>query len=1098
MSTEFSVIELKIIQFIKKYYLNKLIKGLLFSVLVFFLLSFIILLIEYFSFLSVSQKSWLISFYLLVQLSVFIYYVILPLLGFFGFRIKVSKEHINGILVKHFPEIKDKFWNLLELKKESNQENYSKELIIASIEQRIEALKPFDFTEAIKLRDNFKLFYGVGIIVFISVLIGLISPSFISEPGARLIHFTQQYTKPSPYHYSILNNQTTVGKGENFELRVKVEASEDYDNVLLHFGGNTYLMRVDSLNYYSYQFKNINNTLEVYFEINKFISEVYEIEVLPKPMLSSFKVSITKPKYTNLKSDSYENITELIVPIGSVCEFAFSTYETDTLIIVDKSQNYIRLVKPFKLDKTIKGDTELSISLKNENFEITDFLKIQITTINDDFPTIGLTQMVDSTDFSRIYFKGQIGDDYGFSKLLFITKIDDKIDSTFIVQLQPNLLQQEFFYAFDFNVYKGKSNEIQYYFEVFDNDGFNGPKSAVSELYNFLFPDVKDIFDYQNEQFQNIDDILSNSMNVTRELKNDLKDLQEKMINSNLTDWERKEIMKNIYSKKKTLEEAIKNIQEKNDEMNNYMDSFTEQNKELIEKQKQIQDILEDVMSDELKNLLDEFNKMMNNFNENKMNDLSEQIDISLDDLSKQLDKNLELLKRMKIEKQLDLISSDLEKHIKEQQDLSDQIDKGEKPENLMDKQQKEKEAVKELKDQYKQVEDINKELDKPLNLYDFDKEFDDIEKEFNNSLEQQKKNNSKKSQQSMQNNKSKMENLAFMMKQMKDAAFAEQNSESLENLLQILDNTVVFSFNQEKLIVANSSGEFSGQLFIDQKKLFQDFQVIKDSLYALAKREPSINAAVNKEIVTIESAFRRVNDDLTENRLPNANVNQQIVLTSANNLALFLSEVIKQLQQQMASSMPGDQNCQKPGNNPNPSSMNSSMKSMQQSLQKQLEKMMEMMKLGQNGQGMPGEMGKALSQQEKMQNMLQQMMNQGNVGSDAYETLKQAEQLLNKVREDIVRNNISNQTINRQKEILTRLLEAENAENEREIDDKRKSNTAEEQRVSETAKYFDNNLSNDNFKEKIIKQKLVLKKYYQNKYQNYVNQLDSINGSGH
>nr|MDA3930508.1 hypothetical protein [Prolixibacteraceae bacterium] len=144
----------------------------------------------------------------------------------------------------------------------------------------------------------------------------------------------------------------------------------------------------------------------------------------------------------------------------------------------------------------------------------------------------------------------------------------------------------------------------------------------------------------------------------------------------------------------------------------------------------------------------------------------------------------------------------------------------------------------------------------------------------------------------------------------------------------------------------------------------------------------------------------------------------------------------------------------------------------------------------------MEGEMGKALSQQEKMQNMLQKMMNQGNVGSDAFETLKEAEQLLNKTREDIIRNNISNKTINRQKEILTRLLKAENAENEREIDDKRKSNTAEQQRISETAKYFDNNISNDNFNEKLILNKLILKKYYQSKYQNYINQLDSINGS--
>jgi predicted transcriptional regulator len=124
-------------------------------------------------------------------------------------------------------------------------------------------------------------------------------------------------------------------------------------------------------------------------------------------------------------------------------------------------------------------------------------------------------------------------------------------------------------------------------------------------------------------------------------------------------------------------------------------------------------------------------------------------------------------------------------------------------------------------------------------------------------------------------------------------------------------------------------------------------------------------------------------------------------------------------------------------------------MQSMQKSLQQQLEKIMQMMKQGDQGKAMQNELGKAISQQEAMHNMLQKMMNQGQVGSNAYETLKQADQLLDKVREDILRNNISNSTIERQKQIMTRLLEAEKAENERDLEEKRKSDSAKEQFLS-------------------------------------------------
>jgi hypothetical protein len=450
----------------------------------------------------------------------------------------------------------------------------------------------------------------------------------------------------------------------------------------------------------------------------------------------------------------------------------------------------------------------------------------------------------------------------------------------------------------------------------------------------------------------------------------------------------------------------------------------------------------------------------------------------------------------MKIEQQLSSAIEQLKQKADEQNKLQDSINNGVQPESLSEKQEQSKNEMSDLEEQYEKIQQLNDELEEPVQLYDFEDEFGAIQEEFDQSIDQLNKNKEKSSRQSLENNKQKMEALASMMQQMMDAAFAQQNQESIEDLLQILDNLVLFSVSQEEVIVKPVNQQFDGNILAEQKKLYTDFGVIKDSIYALARREPSINSVVNKEIVTIENSFVTIDKNLSEDRVAQSKVGQQVVLTSANNLALFLSEVIKNMQEQQANSMPGNQNCQKPGNNPNPNSMGNSLKQMQKSMQEQLEKMMQMMKEGSSGQSMSQEMGKALAQQEKMKDMLQKMMQNGNVGSNAFETLKQAEQLLDKVKEDIIRDNLSDQTVDRQREILTRLLEAENAENERELDEKRKSSTAQQNRISETAKYFDNTISNDKFDERLLREKLILKRYYQLKYQNYVNQLDSINGS--
>ena len=1097
MNTGFSVIENKIHQFIKKYYLNKLVKGLIFFISLTLVFSFALIITEYVSYLSPSRKLILIILFSVLSFSSFIYFIGIPLIGYIGIYRNISKRKINDIVSNHFIDLKDKFWNLLELKQNQNFDGYSQELLLASIDQKIEMLNPYDFREAISFKDNLKFAYFLLVLFFISAFITVIFPEVVKTSTQRLSDYNTVYVKPSPFSYQILNESLASGKGEKFTLEVEVIAVKEFDNVYIHFGSNTFMMKNDGDNRYSYSFPTLNNDINFQFFIDGYYSEMFKIEVLPKPFINFFSIEVDKPAYTGLKNEVFNNVTEVNVPIGSKGKIIFNAPETSK-IILETSDTLNTITESFIHEAYFNISDNYRISLANEHFTLNDYLKIEVRIISDEYPGIFVEQVIDETDFSRIYFRGLIEDDYGFTNLRFVTMMNEQIDSVFKIEIYPNLLSQNFLYAYDFSTYRNSSSNIKYYFEILDNDRINGPKSTKSQLFSFSFPDTEKIFDYQDENQREIESIISESMNLTRDIQMDMQDLQQKMINSELNSWERNEIIKNITSKKQQLEDALKSISQRNEELSKYLQSFTEQDREIVEKQMQIQEILEDVMSEELKQLMEEFNRLMEEFDENKMNNIKDRMDISLDDLQQQLDRNLEMLKRMKMEQQLEQIQSQIDKHIEEQERVENELDSNTKPEDLIDKQKQEKEALQKLKETYQNLEQFNEELQNPVDLFDFNDEFDQIDQEFNESIEQKQNNNKEKSKESIQRNQQNMQNLSSMMEQMMEAAFAEQNFENLADLLQILDNVVTFSFNQEDLLVIPSNSDFDSQILAEQKKLYQDFQIIKDSIYALALRHPSVNMTVNKEIVSIENNFRIIDQQLSESRVNQAKINQQLVFTSANNIALFLSEVIKQLQEQMANSMPGNQNCQNPGNSSQPSEMGESMKSMQQSLQDQLEKMMQMMKEGADGSQIDSEMGQALSRQEKLQEMLQRALNQGNIGSDAQETLKQADELLSQVRQDILRNNLNERTINRNQEILTRLLQAENAENERDLDERRQAETAKEQLISESIKYFENPNSNDKFEERLIRQKLILNRFYQQRYQNYINQLDSINGSNY
>ena len=80
-----------------------------------------------------------------------------------------------------------------------------------------------------------------------------------------------------------------------------------------------------------------------------------------------------------------------------------------------------------------------------------------------------------------------------------------------------------------------------------------------------------------------------------------------------------------------------------------------------------------------------------------------------------------------------------------------------------------------------------------------------------------------------------------------------EQMSEDIETLRQILDNLVVFSFEQEDLMedfkqIDYGSAAFGKKLNV-QNDLKLNFQHIDDSIFALSLRQPMIGELINESL---------------------------------------------------------------------------------------------------------------------------------------------------------------------------------------------------------------------------------------------------------
>ncbi len=171
--------------------------------------------------------------------------------------------------------------------------------------------------------------------------------------------------------------------------------------------------------------------------------------------------------------------------------------------------------------------------------------------------------------------------------------------------------------------------------------------------------------------------------------------------------------------------------------------------------------------------------------------------------------------------------------------------------------------------------------------------------------------------------------------------------------------------------------------------------------------------------------------------------VKQQQALTSINNLALLLSDVMKQMQEQMMNSMsmPGGKSCKKPGQKPQPGNMGE--------LQKQLNQQIQDLKQNgpKPGSSMSEELARLAAQQEMLRKALkdlEEQMKQG--GQQPGNQMNELNRLMEETEKDLVNKQLNDRLIQRQKEIETRLLEAENALRERETDEQRESRTGKEE----------------------------------------------------
>lgn len=965
--------------------------------------------------------SYVVIFFLWLALRVF-----LPLAKMLKLVKGLSHNDAAEQLEQLEQGIKDRILNTLTLE---NPNLIEGSLADAAIKQKVKALESYEFESVINWKEvRSWLPLGLVPILALVALFSLDDGAF-RESGKRLVYFDEEFLPPAPFSFNFGEDYYRVARGEGLEIALSLEGEEIPSEVLAYVNGVELLLKKRSGSSWLLKLNEIGSNVEVVFKANGYSSRHLKVVVFDRPKVGAFRLKLIPPAYTGLSPISNQLRSVHRFPEGSRFTIEMVGAESVSKALFREAGS----TKAFEANEffgLLEHSKEFDLVIQNEEDTVELYGGTRFVAIEDKSPSIRILSL-DSVEQDRWKASLSYSDDYGVSKVQRIIKINDRLIVSDLVLENGRLLDE---LRLDSLI---NGEQLELYYRVWDNDGFNGSKYTDSRKLQLGVLSAEEIENKALQSLKSYAGSKAEKQKAIEEYDESLSGLQESLVTKKSLDWKDKEALRDQLTKlSKKREERIKEREAlkeelnkleadsiQKEELNKRLDEINKKEEDLRKLEEELKDLMEKLDMKDIKQKLEELRK------ENKEQQRREE---RMDDLLEDLTFQRDVLKE--IEK-LQEMSRELQKMSKEDVSKEELHEKKESFEESMEKLKElgdKKEALKEKlgEEQMKAAEQKVKE------------DLADATEKADSDSERKQQQSSESMEEASEEMQEMSESLSSMMMNMQANAL-KMNIESLRN---ILENLKRFSLDVEEsgLGIGDLGRDDPAfrELLVEQRKLLSASEVIRDSLTVLAAKAPQIQDKVFSELRKMIEELDQAKAHLQEQDIAKATVGHQYSMMAANELALLLDNSLQSMMAMMAMQLPGNQNCEKPGGaKPKPGQMGKKASEIGQMVDK-------LQKGSKDGKGESGksskEIGRILSEQEALRQMIEKAeMGKEGTGNSKPEILEELDQM-----EDLLLDRNITEYRERFKRVESRLLEDERASEERKQKEERKSSVGNRQQM--------------------------------------------------
>lgn len=971
-----------------------------------------------------------------------------------------------------FPEIKDDLLNALQIADGVQSPiNYSAELILAAVKRIVHKVENIDLLNAINYKKAADYLYRSIPVCAAIVLLFAFTPG-LRAASARIFDFNSEYIAPAKFYFYVKPGDISVTKGASLTVSAEIKG-EIPRSVYLFFKSaeqSEFIVKKvvpDSLGVYSHEFISARVPFRYYFTAENIKSKEYKVEIVDKPAIKTFELTIKQPGYSRRPDILQKDNGNVSALKGSKISFsllsskplknAVLSFEDGSSVKFNLEGN--KAFADYKILKSINYQIVLTDNFGNQN----EFpILYNISSLEDSPPEIKMifpNQNVSLGEDNRQPLQAKISDDYGFSSLklnyklslskynkpqLEYTKLDIPIGSIETGVLVEKLIT----YIWNLsNLNFSIGDVIEYYLEVFDNDYFSGPKSERTRIFSLRIPSIDEIFKQADEKQNQLEADLSAALEEAKNLKETIQKIDAELKRDNKdVDWREKEKIETALQKFEELQKKIDDTRKNFAESKNEMNQNQLLSKETLEKYSELQELFRELSSEEMKLAMERMQNALQTMDRKQIQDAFHDFQFSEDAFQKSVERTLNLLKRVQIEQKLDELIKRSENLEKRQNELSEKLSN----ENISDKENREKllEEQKAITEELKRLSEEMKKLKERMNKFDDmpNREMDKLSEEFDKednpelsrsaeeSIQNQEKTDALKNQKNLSKN---MQNMKSSLQKLQQNMQSQNQAQTFNEMTKILNNLIFLSKEQEELKNQTQKMDASSPRFNEnarrQNELNSSLDRVISQMSDLSQKTFAISPEMGKSIGDAKRGMSQAIQNLQNRNAQAAANNQNSAMKSLNESATLMKGAMDQM---MSGGSGGG------------------MMSLSQQLNMLYQKQMSINNLTQAlSQGtltmeQQGQLQRIIQEQEIARKSLEQLNQELKSSGESKKLPSSLDDILKEMKEvvsDMKSERINHELTQKQERILSRLLDAQRSINDRDYENERESRAGDD-----------------------------------------------------